>query len=65
MNLFHSQNGMVVKTFQAIAFIVLLLAVADVLILFTALGQIALEGRTGYWNGFWLTQAKFVLQFVR
>lgn len=40
---------------------ILVLALFDLLILFTGLAQIAYEGRTGYWNGFWLEQARFVV----
>lgn len=36
-------------------------AALDLMILFAALGQIAIEGRTGEWNGFWLVQAKAVV----
>lgn len=44
-------------TFQTLAFLVML----DLMILFASLGQIALEGRTGHWNGFWSNQAKAVV----
>jgi hypothetical protein len=44
----------ITNTFYA----VLIFAAADLMILFAALGQIAVEGRTGEWNAFWLFQAK-------
>lgn len=47
----------------AIEFAALFL-ILDLLILFTALGQIAVEGRTGYWNGFWRWQAEKVVQLI-
>jgi len=47
----------------ALEFIVLLVTV-DLIILFTSLAQIALEGRTGYWNPFWRAQAEFVIKLL-
>lgn len=53
-----SQAGKV--TVQVIAIAVVL----DLIILFAALGQIALEGRSGYWNPFWAAQASFVVDVL-
>ena len=47
----------------ALELIVLLVAV-DLIILFTSLAQIVLEGRTGYWNPFWRVQAEFVIKLL-
>jgi len=49
------------KTLNAISKILLTLAVVDLLILFTSMAQIGLEGRTGHWNPFWRAQAQFVV----
>jgi hypothetical protein len=43
----------------AVAFVLI-----DLMILFTALAQIALENRTGYWNPFWRWQAEQVVKFL-
>lgn len=43
---------------------ILVFALFDLLILFTGLAQIAYEGRTGYWNGFWRWQAEQMVQFL-
>ncbi len=50
-------------TVGVLELIVLLVAV-DIIILFTSLAQIALEGRTGYWNPFWRVQAEFVIKLL-
>jgi hypothetical protein len=47
----------------ALELIVLLVAV-DLIILFTSLAQIVLEGRTGYWNPFWRLQAELVIKLL-
>ncbi len=39
----------------------MVLVMVDLFILMAALGQIATEGRSGYWSPFWSTQAEFVL----
>jgi hypothetical protein len=43
---------------------VVLLIAFDLIILFTSLAQIALEGTTGYWNPFWRVQAEFVIKLL-
>ncbi len=54
-----------VKTFLiGAAQAILIIAALDVLILFTALGQVALEGRTGYWSPFWRWQAERVVSLL-
>ncbi len=47
-------------TLQTFAF----LAMLDLMILFASLGQIAFEGRTGYWNPFWRKQAEVVVRLM-
>ncbi len=49
------------KAFTVLA----VLAFFDALILFTALAQIAVENRTGYWAPFWRVQAEFVINLFR
>ena len=51
----------IIQVARGIALIIFLLAMLDAWILLTALGQIAMEGRTGYWSPFWRTQAEWVL----
>lgn len=41
-----------------------LLIAFDLIILFTSLAQVALEGTTGYWNPFWRVQAEFVIKLL-
>lgn len=41
--------------------IVASLVFADLAILTFALAQLAVEGRTGYWNPFWLWQARILI----
>ena len=53
------------KILSVIGDVILLLILCDVIVLFFALLQIALEGRTGEWNGFWLTQARFLLSLLK
>jgi len=36
----------------------------DLMILFVSMAQIAVEGRTGHWNEFWLWQARLVIKIV-
>ena len=43
---------------------VVLLLAFDLIILFASLAQIALEGKTGYWNPFWRIQAEFVIRLL-
>ncbi len=43
----------------------MVLAILDLMILFAGLGQIAFEGRTGYWSPFWRTQAEFVIGLLK
>jgi len=45
--------------------VILLFIILDALILFAGLGQIAIEGRTGYWNSFWMAQAKFIVSLLQ
>ena len=52
------------KIGSAIAYGIAFLVATDLFVLFMSLGQIALEGRTGYWSPFWMTQAKFFLTLV-
>lgn len=52
------------KVLEGIISVAIVLAILDVMILFTGLSQIAFEGRTGYWNLFWRTQAEFVVQHI-
>jgi len=49
---------------KVIGGVVLFLVLLDLIILFGALAQIAIEGKTGYWNSFWLTQARFLISFL-
>lgn len=49
------------KTLSVIADTIILFALLDLAILSAAILQVGVEGRTGYWNGFWLAQAKFVV----
>lgn len=44
--------------------VIVLLIAFDLIILFTSLAQIALEGKTGYWNPFWRVQAEFVIKML-
>ena len=44
--------------------ILLAAALLDLAILSLGILQIAQEGRTGYWNPFWRTQAEFVVQHL-
>lgn len=50
----------VVLAMQTIAVLVVL----DLMILFAAIGQIALEGRSGLWSPFWAAQASFVVDVL-
>ena len=52
------------KTKIVIEFVSLLI-VLDVLILTASLAQVAIEGRTGMWNGFWTWQAEKVVGFLQ
>ena len=49
---------------EAAATLLLVAVFFDLLILFVGLGQIALEGRTGYWAPFWRVQAEFVIKLL-
>ncbi len=53
------------KAFQAFAYTLLVLATINVFILFFAMAQYAIEGRTGYWNGFWSWQAQQVVKILK
>jgi hypothetical protein len=53
------------KILSVIGDIILLLILCDVIVLFFAILQIVLEGRTGEWSGFWLTQAKFLFGLLK
>ncbi|GIW70347.1 MAG: hypothetical protein KatS3mg101_1094 [Patescibacteria group bacterium] len=53
------------KILTKIVIIFLALLLVDLFILFTALAQIALENRTGYWNPFWRWQAEQVVRFLQ
>lgn len=53
------------KALSMAASILLIAAALDLLILFTALGQIALENRTGEWAPFWRVQAEFVVNLLQ
>lgn len=44
-----------------VAFLIL----ADFFILSIGIAQIAVEGRTGYWNGWWMWQANAVVGFLK
>lgn len=44
--------------------VIVLLIAFDLIILFTSMAQIALEGKTGYWNPFWRVQAEFVIKML-
>lgn len=48
-----------------IAKAIVTLALLDLLILATALAQIATEGRTGYWNSFWRWQAQQAVKLLQ
>jgi len=54
-----------IKTLYAIGYAILIFAFFDFLILFTGLGQIAFEGRTGAWPLFWRVQAEFVVGLLQ
>lgn len=58
------KNSKAKEIMSAIGQGALLLICADVFILFMSLGQLAIEGQTGYWSPFWLAQAKIVLALV-
>jgi hypothetical protein len=54
-----------VKKFLIMALEAAVLLIAfDLIILFASLAQIALEGKTGYWNPFWRVQAEFVIKLL-
>ena len=53
------------KTLHAIGYGLMVFALFDMLILFAGLGQIAMEGRTGYWAPFWRVQAEFVVGLLQ
>ncbi len=53
------------KTLSGIASIILVAVLLDLMILFAGLAQIAVEGRTGEWNGFWRPQAEFVISLLK
>ncbi len=53
------------KVLSYIGYAVVVFAMFDMLILFAALGQIAFEGRTGYWNPFWRVQAEFLIGLLQ
>jgi len=36
----------------------------DLMILFVSMAQIAVDGRTGHWNEFWLWQARLFIKIV-
>lgn len=64
MKLFQWKGEYLKKIIIAIFEVIVLLIVFDLIILFTSLAQIALEGRTGYWNPFWRVQAEFVVKLL-
>lgn len=64
MKLFQWKGEYLKKILIAIFEVIVLLIVFDLIILFTSLAQIALEGRTGYWNPFWRVQAEFVVKLL-
>ncbi len=53
------------KVLSMAASALLVAAILDLLILFTALGQIALENRTGEWAPFWRVQTEFVVNLLK
>ena len=53
------------KAIQAAGSAILIIILLDLVILFFAMGQTALEGRTGYWSPFWRWQAEQVLRLGR
>ena len=57
-------NKAMKKSLEFIAKTFVVLVFFDLLILFTSMAQIALENRTGEWNGFWAWQAKAVLSVL-
>ena len=58
-------NTTMKKTLHAIGYGLMVFALFDMLILFAGLGQIAMEGRTGYWAPFWRVQAEFVVGLLQ
>lgn len=62
--MYQPRNSVAVQVVKNFAFALLLLVVADVFILFTALAQVAIENRTGEWNGFWRWQAEQVIKVL-
>ena len=51
----------VLTNFAAFVSVIVML---DLMILFTGLAQVAIEGRTGYWNPFWRWQAQQVVKVL-
>ena len=49
------------KTISITATALVFLVMMDLMILFTSMAQIAVEGKTGYWNPFWKAQARAVV----
>jgi len=52
------------KAISNIIDVLLVLAMLDAIILFASMGQIAIEGRTGYWASFWRIQAEFIINLL-
>ncbi len=52
------------KTISVTASVLVFAVMMDLMILFTSMAQIAVEGRTGYWNPFWKAQARAVVTLL-
>lgn len=52
------------KTASVTASVLCFAVMVDLMILFTSMAQIAVEGRTGYWNPFWKTQARAAITLL-
>ena len=52
------------KFASTILYTITALVIADLLILFTAIAQLGVEGRTGAWNEFWLWQARVFVSLI-
>lgn len=49
---------------SAVAYVIMVVIVIDLVIVFGGLAQIALEGRTGEWPPLWAEQAKFIINLL-
>jgi hypothetical protein len=56
---------MTIKIIKVVGQALIVLVLIDIMILFFSMAQIAVEGKTGYWNPFWRWQAEQVIRLIK